>query len=233
MYEVKKKKENQPPANPYEDREGLVYARVSSKRQEIEGSGLESQELRCMKDLKTIMVDYKKSFQDSFTGGGDFMKRPAMKEMIEYIDARPHKKFVVVFDDLKRFARDVEFHIKLRATFRARDVQLRCLNYNFDESPEGYFAEIVMAAAGQLERGQNQKQVVQKMKARLELGYWPFGGKKGYQIVKDPLHGKLAVPYKKEAGPLKEALEGFATGVFVRKIDACRFLVSKKFWSKQ
>lgn len=219
--------------NPYEGREGLVYARVSSKRQEIEGSGLESQEGRCIKDIKSILVDYKKTFPDSFTGGGDFMKRPAMKEMLEYIDERPHKKFVVVFDDLKRFARDVEFHLKLRAAFKARDVLLRCLNYNFDESPEGRFSEIIMAAQAELERHQNSRQVVQKQKARLELGYWPFGGKKGYQIVKDPIHGKLAIPYKKEAGPLKEALEGFSTGVFVRKIDACRFLVKKKFWSGQ
>ena len=221
------------PENPYEGREGLVYARVSSKRQETEGTGLESQEGRCVKDIKSILVEYKKTFPDSFTGGGDFMKRPAMKEMLNYIDDRPHKKFVVVFDDLKRFARDVEFHLKLRAAFKARDVLLRCLNYNFDESPEGRFSEIIMAAQAELERHQNSRQVVQKQKARLELGYWPFGGKKGYQIVKDPIHGKLAIPYKKEAGPLKEALEGFSTGVFVRKIDACRFLVQKKFWTGQ
>ncbi len=221
-------------ANPYDGRRGLVYARVSSKRQEIEGSGLQSQEGRCKDDLRSIGVHYEKSFFDSYTGGGDFMKRPAMRNLLAYIDANPHKKFLVEFDDLKRFARDVEFHLKLRTAFRVRDVLIKCLNYNFDESPEGKFAEIVMAGQAELERHQNQRQVVQKMKARLEAGYWCVGGvKRGYKMIKDPLHGKLAVPNDAEAQTLKEALEGFSKGIFVRKIDACKFLVEKKFWVKQ
>jgi len=219
--------------NPYEDREGLVYARVSSKRQEVEGSGLQSQEERCIKDLNSIGVPYSKSFLDSFTGGGDFMRRPAMNEMLAYIDARPHKKFVVIFDDLKRFARDVEFHLKLRTALKVRDVVVRCLNYNFDESPEGRFAEVVMAGHAELERHQNSRQVVQKMCARLDAGYWPFGTKKGYKQTPDPAHGKLAVPLEPYATLLKNALEGFATGKFVRKLDACKYLVENGFWTKQ
>lgn len=214
----------------YESMQGLVYARVSSKRQEIEGSGLQSQENRCIKDLATVGVPYVKTFRDSYTGGGDFMKRPAMREMLTYIDANPHKRYVVDFDDLKRFARDVEFHIKLRAAFKARDVVLRCLNYNFDDSPEGRFSETIMAAQAELERHQNRRQVIQKQKARLEAGYWTFGSKKGYVMTRDPMHGKLAVPHTTEAPALKKALEGFSTGEFVRRIDACKFLFGKKFF---
>ena len=70
------------PNNPYEEREGLVYARVSSIRQSIEGSGLESQEGRCISDLNAIGVPYTKTFPDKFTGGGDFMKRPAMRDAL-------------------------------------------------------------------------------------------------------------------------------------------------------
>src|SRR6185369_10903180 len=92
-------------SNPYEGRVGLVYARVSSKRQEIEGSGLGSQEERCVKYLNSISVPHEKTYPDTYTGGGDFMNRPEMREMLADIDARPHKKFLVVFDDLKRFAR--------------------------------------------------------------------------------------------------------------------------------
>ena len=216
--------------NPYAGRDGLVYARVSSKRQEIEGSGLDSQEGRCINDLGLLGVPYDKTFPDTFSGGGDFMKRPAMSAMLAYIDKYPHRRFVVVFDDLKRFARDTEFHLKLRAAFKARDVVLRCLNYTFDESPEGRFAEVVMAGHAELEREQNRRQVIQKQKARLELGYWPFIAKRGYKMVKDPAHGKIAVPDEKDKDLLISALEGFAKGTFVRKIDATRYLVERGFW---
>lgn len=221
---------NAKPPNDRKGRVGLVYARVSSKRQETEGGGLESQEGRCASDLKSIGVPHHKSFLDSYTGGGDFMKRPAMRDLLAYIDRNPQLKFIVVFDDLKRFARDVEFHLKLRAAFKIRDVELRCLNYNFDESPEGRFSEVVFAAQAELERHQNSRQVIQKQKARLELGYWAFGSKKGYRMVKDPLHGTLAVPDEIEAPLLKIALEGFAHGKFVRKIDVCIFLLENNFW---
>lgn len=218
--------------NPFLGREGLVYARVSSKKQELEGSGLTSQEGRCVNDLRLIGVPYCKTFPDTFTGGGDFMKRPAMRELLAYVDANPHKKFIVVFDDLKRFSRDVEFHFKLRTAFRNRNVLLRCLNYNFDESPEGEFAELIMSGQAQLERKQNRRQVIQKMKARFELGYYCFGSKRGYDTQKDPVHGRILVP-NKDARILKEAFEGFASGVFVRQIDVARFLFENKFWKNR
>jgi DNA invertase Pin-like site-specific DNA recombinase len=174
--------------NPYADRVGLVYARVSSKKQETEGHGKEGQEGRCKADLASIKVPFEKSFLDTFTGAGDFMKRPDMRALLAHIDAHPHKKYVVVFDDLKRFARDVEFHFKLRSAFRARDVVLRCLNYNFQDSDEGWFAELVSAGSAELERRQNRRQVIQKTKARLEQGYYPFNAKKGYDFIKDPVY---------------------------------------------
>jgi len=218
--------------NSYEGREGLVYCRVSSDRQRLDGHGLESQEERCRTELSRLSVVCSKTFPDSYSGGGDFMERPAIKEMLSYIDARPHKKYLVIFDDLKRFARDTEFHFKLRTAFKARDVSLKCLNYNFDDSPEGRFIETIMAGQAELERHQNKRQVSQKMKSRLELGYWTFGSKKGYAIIKDSGHGKIAVP-NEEGEILKQAIEGFANGIYVRKIDVCKFLVEKGFWRKQ
>lgn len=217
----------------YEGRIGLIYARVSSKRQETDGTGLMSQDSRCVKELGRIGIPYDKTFPDSYSGGGDFMKRPAMRDLLAYIDANPHKKFLVVFDDLKRFARDAKFHFELKSAFLMRDVKLLCLNYNFDESAEGRFVELMFAGQAQLEREQNRRQVIQKQKARLELGYWSFGAKKGYALIKDPLHGKLSIPTKEGLEVLKPALENFATGIFVRKIDVCRFLVKKRFWTKQ
>ncbi len=225
MYETNQKNDGD-----YSGRVGLVYARVSSVGQANYGHGLESQEARCVNELKSLGVTYSKSFLDSFTGGGDFMKRPAMRDLLAYVDKNPHQKFVVVFDDLKRFARDVEFHIKLRAAFRVRNVALRCLNYNFDDSPEGEFAEIVMAGQAQLERKQNRRQVIQKQRARMEAGHWPLAARKGYS--RNPA-SRILEPNKQGLEVLKPALEGFATGNLARKIDVCEFLVERGFWKKQ
>lgn len=205
---------------------GLVYARVSSKKQELEGTGLQSQEGRCKIGLERESIPFEKTFPDSFSGGGDFMNRPAMRELLQYIDDRPYKKFVVIFDDLSRFARDTEFHIKLRTAFSVRGVILKCLNYNFDDSVEGKFVETVFAAKYQLDREQNKRQVVQKQKARLDNGYRAFPAPKGYTRVKDIAHGKIDVP-NDDAKYVIEAIEGFASMRFVYKIDGAKFLQEK------
>ncbi len=220
--------------SPYEGRIGLVYARVSSKKQDSQGSGLYSQEGRCIAELTSLGVPHEKTFYDKYTGGGDFMQRPAMRELLAYIDAHPYQKFVIIFDDLKRFARDTIFHLKLRSALKGRDVLPRCLNYNFDDSPEGMFVETVLAAGNELERHQNQRQTVQKMKARLDAGYWPFAARKGYKMIDDPTgHGKISVPSKIGLEILAPALLDFASGKLSRKIDVCRYLVERGFWSKQ
>lgn len=197
--------------------------------QKIEGGGLDAQEHRCRQYAKNKNYEIEEVFLDSFTGAGDFMNRPAMRSMLEYIDNHPHKDYIVIFDDLKRFARDVQFHIKLRSAFKARGVKIECLNYNFDDSPEGEFVEIIMAAQGELERKQNRRQVIQKMKARMERGYWTFYPPPGFKTRKDPVHGKLLVPDEPKASIIKEAMEGYASGRFQEQLDVLRFLKSKNF----
>ena len=150
--------------------DALIYCRVSSERQRTEGHGLDSQEQRCREYATSNGYHISRVFKDSFSGGGDFMNRPAMRDMIEYIDRKNHINFVVIFDDLKRFARDTEFHLKLRTLLNSKDVLPKCLNYNFDDSPEGKFVETVLAGGAELEREQNKRQVVQKQTAKQETG---------------------------------------------------------------
>jgi len=119
----------------------LIYCRVSSERQKNEGHGLESQEHRCREYCTSKGYQVDKVFYDSVSGGGDFMNRPAMSQMLAYIDANIHDTYVVIFDDLSRFARDVVFHIKLRNAFESRGVTRECLNFNFDDTPEGEMIE--------------------------------------------------------------------------------------------
>ncbi len=206
----------------------LIYCRVSSQRQKIEGHGLESQEHRCQQLADQKGYEVEKVFRDSFTGKGDFFARPAMAELLRYLDAHPRDSYVVIFDDLKRFARDVVFHWKLKQEFSSRGIKLECLNFTFEDTPEGRFIETIMAGQGQLEREQNRRQVLQKMKARLEAGYWCFPDlPEGYEFIKSPVHGKLPVLVQPKAAIVKEALESFASGRLMEQEDVRKFLEQK------
>lgn len=204
----------------------LIYCRVSDTKQKTEGHGLESQEHRCRQYALEKGYEIEAVFPDDISGGGDFMKRPGMTAMLGYMERNAHTNYVVIFDDLKRFARDTVFHWQLRYTLAGYGARPECLNYKFDDTPEGEFMETVFAAQGQLERKQNRRQVLQKMKARLEQGYWQFHPPTGYVFAKVEGHGKMLVRKEPVASIMEEVLLGFASGRFQTKAEVRHFLES-------
>ena len=211
----------------------LIYCRVSSKKQSREGSGLEGQEYRCRQYAEAKGYTVEAVFPDDVSGGGDFMKRPGMVALLAYMDARADERFVVVFDDLKRYARDVEFHLRLRRIMQERGAARECLNFNFEDTPEGMFNEIISAAAGELERLQLGRQNRQKSMARVEQGYCiqatpPIGLK----YVKDKGGGKILVHDEPLASIIREAMEGFASGRLASQSEVKRFLEAQPEFPK-
>jgi site-specific DNA recombinase len=210
----------------YQYTKAVIYCRVSSKKQTIEGSGLDSQEHRCREYAKQNGYDVEMVFTDDVSGGGDFMKRKGMVALLDFLRRRRKTNYVVIFDDLKRFARDTLFHLQLRAEMDKYRAKIECLNFKFEDTPEGQFVEIIHAAQGELERRQNGRQTQQKMRARLEQGYFVFNAPIGYRYEKTKEHGKLLVPNEPFAAVIKEGLLGFASGRFQSQAEFRRFLES-------
>ena len=206
----------------------VIYCRVSSEKQVREGGGLDSQEHRCREYARSLGLKVEQVFKDEGISGGLF-DRPAIMSLLKFLDDNWQDKYCVIFDDLKRFARDVEVHIKLKSELKAREAGLRCLNYKFDESAEGEFVETIFAAQNQLERKQNRRQVCQKMKARIERGYWCFYPPCGYEYKKDKEHGKLLFPIRPITNVLAEGLNAFAENRLLNQVDFLNFLKSKNF----
>lgn len=207
--------------------QAVIYCRVSSKGQESTGHGLQSQETRCRHYAAGKGYQVAAVFPDTFTGGGDFMKRPGMVALLSFLDAQPDTAFTVIFDDLKRFARDTKFHFDLREAFRKRGATIECLNFTFDDTPEGEFIKTILAAQGALERKQNGRQVAQKMKARMQNGYWIHNAPVGYRYQTLRGHGKILVPDEPMASVIREAFEGYALERFQTQTEVARFFESQ------
>lgn len=215
-----------------EIKKALIYCQFSSTRQKTDGHRLDSQEQRCRQYASSKRYSVDAVFPDDATGGGDFMLRPGMVQLLSYLDQNPDEPFVVIFDDLKRFARDREFHFKLRDVLATRGATVECLNFTFDDSPEGEFMETIFATQGQLEREQNRRQTLQKPKALLEAGYYTFSAPKGYKYERVEGHGKMLVRDEPVASIVQEALEGFASGRFRSQMEVVRFLQAHSAYPK-
>jgi DNA invertase Pin-like site-specific DNA recombinase len=189
--------------------ETIIYCRVSSERQVIDGNGIKSQETNCRAYAKAKGYKVVKVFRDEGISGNLF-DRPAMIDLINFLDKNVNKKYVVIFDDLSRFSRNLAVHIKLKSEIIGRGSSLECPNFKFEDSPEGEFIENVIAAKAQLDRQQNRRQVIQKMLARAEDGYWPFGPPPGMVNTRASSKGKLLTAKEPLASVIKTSLEAYA-----------------------
>jgi DNA invertase Pin-like site-specific DNA recombinase len=207
----------------------LIYCRVSSERQVKEGHGLDGQERNCRRYAELKGYDVVEVFRDEGVSGG-LIDRAGMERMLDFLDARDRAaEYVVLIDDIKRLARDLIGHFTLRKAIHARGARLESPSHKFGDEPEDVFVESIMAATAEYERNQNKRQVKNRMRARLEAGYWPFYQPPGYTFAKVPGHGKLLVRKEPDATVIREALEGFASGRLASKADVRRFLDARAF----
>ena len=218
---------------PIVELKAIIYCRVSSKKQTIDGSGLESQELRCREYADTAGIAVEKVITDNTSGGGDYMNRPGIKAILKHLKANKDCNYVVIFDDLKRLSRDTHSYIELRHILAASGAIVRCLNFKFEDTPEGVFVETIIAAQGQLEREQNGRQTSQKMRARLKHGYWAFKTPIGYKYVNSKQGGgKVLVRDEPFASIIEKALKGFSTGRLKTPADVRNYLDSHPSFPK-
>lgn len=206
----------------------LIYARVSSERQVKEGHGLESQVKRCY--IHAVCKNYRvvQEFLDKGISGGLF-ERPAIEEMIQYIDDHPEDRYIVLVDDISRLARDVQVFLRLKDELLRRHVKLDSPNFNFeiDPTPEGDFAELVIAGMAEYHRKQNTRQVLQKMKARLQSGFWAFGAPPGLKNKKHPIYGKVLTAVEPYPVIFLELFQRFRDGRLASVTEASFFLAEK------
>lgn len=206
----------------------LICCRVSSDKQVREGHGLESQEQRGKKYSDEKGYFFEKTFLDEGVSGS-ILDRPAIREILQHIEKNPGKKYVVIFDAIDRIARDVQVHWAIKQAFESLGARVESPNFKFEDTPEGAFIETILAGKAQLDRQQNARQVVQKMKARLECGVYCFSACPcGMEYKKTTEHGKLLHPKEPEASVIREALEGFAVGRYLTQVDVLNFLLKRK-----
>ena len=188
----------------------IIYCRVSSDRQAKEGSGLGSQEQRCRSYALARGYGVLATFSDEGVSGA-LLNRPGVRALLSFLCSQL-KGTVVIVDDISRIARDMRTHLELRAAISAAGGQLESPSMRFEESAAGEFIEMVLAASAQFGRQGNREQVLNRQKARLQMGYWTFPAPLGYAYTSHPVHKKIIAPTEEGRRILGSALEAFAFG---------------------
>lgn len=201
-----------------------VYTRVSSKAQMKKGDGLASQQSRCREFAAYKGYSVEKVYEDKGVSGG-LVDRPAIKEMLVWLRKNRKHEPVVIIDDISRLARDLDAHLKLRAAIGSVGARLESPSIEFGDDSDSLLIENMLASVSQHHRQKNAETTRNRMRARLQAGYYPFFVPRGYKYVKGDSGGKVLIRDEPAASTLQEALEGFASGRFDSQADVARFLV--------
>lgn len=205
----------------------LIYCRVSSAKQVNEWNWLSSQEKRCRDYARsTLWVEVEKVFNDEWVSWGLF-ERKSIRELFNYIDDNKTNSYVVIFEDLNRLSRDIQVHSLLKAEFKKRGVELASPNFKFEATPEWDFKENISVVVAQYEKDKNRERVNNRMKARLEQGYWCFRVPAGYKYIEAEWGWKILVKDKEKAKIIKKWFEAYANWRLKTSVQIIEYFNSK------
>jgi len=210
----------------------VIYCRVSSAKQVTDGHGLDSQETRCREYAKHKNYEVVSVFHEEGITG-KLLDRPQIQEMLVFL--KQHKRreqHVVIIDDISRLARDIQTHIKLRASIQDAGGKLESPSIEFGEDSDSRLVEHLLASVAAHQREKNTEQVKNRMRARMMNGYWVFFYPVGYRYEDKDGHGKILVRDEPLASIVTEALEGYASGRFETQGEVKRFLESHEAFPK-
>jgi DNA invertase Pin-like site-specific DNA recombinase len=208
---------------PITTRKAVIYCRVSDPEQVKKGHGLHSQEATCREFARYRDYEVVKVFHENLSGG--ITDRPVMTELLTYL--RKHKQgggFIVIIDDLSRFARGHRAHWALRDQLKEAGGILASPSVQFGEDADSALIEGMLVTMAQHQREKGAEQTKSRMRGRVLNGYWPFYTCRGYRHEHKAGEGKVLVRDEPDASIIQEALEGFASGRFQTRAEVRRFL---------
>lgn len=202
----------------------VLYCRVSSMKQTTRGDGLSSQETRCREYAKYKGYEVIQVFKDDMSGS--LINRPGMQAMLSFLRKNKRQPHVVIIDDISRLARGLDAHLQLRADIGNAGGILESPSIEFGEDSDSKLVENLLASVSQHQRQKNSEQTRNRMRARVQNGYWVFQAPVGYRYQRTAGQGNILVRDEPLASIIQEALEGYASGRFQLQAEVKRFLES-------
>ena len=211
-----------------EQKQAIIYCRVSDQKQNIRGDGLRSQERTCREFAAKNGLAIAQVFEDVLTGGRS--DRPGLEEVKAYL--RKNRGTILLVDHANRLSRDLLSYLLLRAEIEKLGGVPQSPVMEFKEDASSRLAEHVVASVSEYQRLHNKEQTTTRMKARAQNGWWVFQAPVGYRYKSAAGRGKMLVPDYPVADVVREALEGYASGRFENQADVMRWLQANPLFPK-
>ncbi len=191
------------------EKQGVIYTRVSSQKQVTQGSGLESQHAACLAYAKENNITIMDSFQDA-AFSGKTADRPGLEALLQFLK-KQRVEIIVIFDDISRLSRNVEDYYMLKIQIYKSGGKLISLKDDLEsKDPIDQLKEHMLIGFADYDRKNNARRVNSRMRTRLSEGYWIFTPPVG-MVFKD----KILYPDGVNSTLIEKIFEDYALGKYL------------------
>lgn len=126
----------------------IIYTRIGSVRQSRRAGQLRVQEDRCREYALYKGYDLKKIFSDEGFSGNS-IDRPALKQMLTWLEKHKSEKPIILIDDVSRLARNLTTHLELKAAIASTGARLETFSMIQSNASDHQFFENILTALAQ------------------------------------------------------------------------------------
>ncbi|MEM2074398.1 MAG: recombinase family protein [Nitrososphaeria archaeon] len=119
-----------------EEKRAVIYARVSTTKQEKKGLSIPGQIERCKAKLEKEGYEIVRVFAEAESASEEAEKRPVFQEMISFCIDKKNKINAVCVYDTSRFARRREDAVIYKRMLRKRGIKILYVEHNIDDKNE-------------------------------------------------------------------------------------------------
>lgn len=148
-------------------RRAVIYTRVSTDKQEEEGTSLDVQVTNCLAYARENGIEVIEVFREVYTGSL-YRERPLLSKLRQM--ARNREFDVIIINTFDRFSRNQTHQAVLWDEMQHLGISIECVKEKFDETPAGQFMRSALSFVAEVERQKILDRSMAGKRRRVEEG---------------------------------------------------------------
>ena len=193
-------------------KQAVIYTRVSTEEQaQDDRYSLGVQQRLCREYADREGLQVTKVFEDPGKSATN-MKRPALRDMTDYISDKGDI-YAVLVQDTDRLARNTLDHLTIMALLQKANCKLISISQPFlDESPEGKMMDTILASFNAFQSDITGRKTKKGLEQRILNGWYPGEAPLGYLNTVSSNGDRIITQDKSKARLIKMAFTLYVTG---------------------
>ncbi len=206
-------------------KQGVIYYRVSTEDQAQNGVSLEQQKKACIEYAQRNNIKIVEIFHDDGLSAKS-TDRLELQNMLRACSKKSNAIDCVIVYKIDRLSRNLNDYTNILVLLNKMKIKLLSTTEAIDDTPTGKYIGNIMAASAQFDNDLKSQRITACMTEKMKQGVWCWKAPFGYLNSQDKSKKKIIIVDKKRRHLIKLIFEKYSTGLY--SLEEVRKIVNKK-----